>query len=145
MNNCVLNACLSRQVYSGKDIISITISQEKGYIKCEIIENTNKNRVNSTNLLSFLPFFVLFNKLQHEGNVGSSDLIPREGFYKTLRRNGIGCGLQASGMCQQTDNLVGRETLTQASHVKTLVALRQALASGVAEERQMGEAWWCEA
>lgn len=63
MNNCVLNACLSRQVYGGKDIISITISQEKGYIKCEIIENTNKNRVNSTNLLSFLPFFILFNKL----------------------------------------------------------------------------------
>ena len=63
MNNCVLNACLSRQVYCGKDIISITISQEKGYIKCEFAENKNKNRVNSTNLLSFLPFFILFNKL----------------------------------------------------------------------------------
>lgn len=49
MNNCVLNTCLSRQVYSGKDIISITISQEKDYIKCEFAENTNKNRVISTN------------------------------------------------------------------------------------------------
>lgn len=55
MNNCVLNACLSRQVYCGKDIISITISQEKGYTKCEFAENKNKNRVNSTNLLSFYP------------------------------------------------------------------------------------------
>lgn len=49
MNNCVLNACLSRQVYCGKDIISITISQEKGYIKCKLAENKNKNRVISTN------------------------------------------------------------------------------------------------
>lgn len=49
MNNCVLNACLSRQVYDSKDIISITISQEKGYTKCEFAENKNKNRVISTN------------------------------------------------------------------------------------------------
>lgn len=49
MNNCVLNACLSRQVYGSKDIISITINQEKGYIKYEFAENKNKNRVISTN------------------------------------------------------------------------------------------------
>lgn len=55
MNNCVLNACLSRQVYGGKDIISITISQEKGYTKCEFAEKKNKNRVNSTNLSPFYP------------------------------------------------------------------------------------------
>lgn len=93
MNNCVLNACLSRQVYSGKDIISSTISQEKGYIKCEIIENTNKNRVNSTNLLPFYPSLSSFTSYNMKVMSAVTTLFQEKVFTRlcTDTASGVGC------------------------------------------------------
>ena len=92
MNNLCVE-CLSRQVYSGKDIISIIISQEKGYIKCELVEKTNKNRVNSTNLSPFYPSLSSFTSYNMKVMSAVTTLFQEKVFTRLCAdtASGVGC------------------------------------------------------
>ena len=58
-----------------------------------------------------------------DDDVGGANLIPTEGGNEVVSADRVGCRLKPCGMCQESDDGVGRKTLAQCCHIQTLVAL----------------------
>ena len=72
-------------------------------------------------------------------NVLQRDAFPREQRQQFLYANGIGSRRKTGKKSQLTDDLTGTVMLSQRSHVKTLVTLRQPLLVAVAEQGMVNE------